>query len=151
LARKGEAKRAELVADFETIVLHDKAIEKQVEAWRDEDEQIEEMWRVWYTQEDEKVCHICGPLHGKRIEHDPEVDFGVSDVFGRPLIGAPAHPNCRCVVRVEYTYRSGEVARPTSLVEDDGTGWRGRGLDSVRARQHAGVAGSTRRAQGTRP
>lgn len=40
---------------------------------------------VWATSEDELVCEICGPLDGKRIEGD---------------VVPPAHPNCRCAVRV---------------------------------------------------
>ena len=43
---------------------------------------------VWETANDERVCPICGSLHRKR-----EDDWG-----GRA--GPPAHPRCRCGVRL---------------------------------------------------
>ena len=42
--------------------------------------------RVWNTRLDERVCPICGPLHGKRFP-----------VWGEQFpLGPPAHPFCRC-------------------------------------------------------
>jgi len=43
---------------------------------------------IWETANDERVCPICGALHGK-----PETEWG-----GRA--GPPAHPRCRCGVRL---------------------------------------------------
>jgi SPP1 gp7 family putative phage head morphogenesis protein len=40
----------------------------------------------WRTARDERVCPICGPLHGKRTELGGQWS-GVS---------MPAHVNCRC-------------------------------------------------------
>jgi hypothetical protein len=41
---------------------------------------------IWNTREDEKVCPICGPLHGTR-----------RDVWGERFpTGPTAHPRCRC-------------------------------------------------------
>ena len=41
---------------------------------------------VWNTRADEKVCPICGPLHGTR-----------RDVWGEQFPRGPhAHPRCRC-------------------------------------------------------
>ena len=40
----------------------------------------------WHTQDDEKTCWICNPLHNQR-ESTFEVEFPS---------GPPAHPNCRC-------------------------------------------------------
>jgi hypothetical protein len=40
----------------------------------------------WFTEQDARVCEICGALHGKGIE-----------VYGRVSVtGPPAHPRCRC-------------------------------------------------------
>ena len=41
---------------------------------------------IWFTQEDEKVCPICGPLHGKG-------PVAWAHMFPT---GPPAHPVCRC-------------------------------------------------------
>lgn len=38
----------------------------------------------WMTQEDERVCPICGPMHGIVLRE--------SEAMSR----FPAHPNCRC-------------------------------------------------------
>lgn len=46
------------------------------------------MNRRWYTLADERVCPICGPLHGQ-----------LESVWAaRFPDGPPAHPNCRCSV-----------------------------------------------------
>jgi hypothetical protein len=46
---------------------------------------------IWYTLLDERVCDICGPLHGQ-----PD------SVWGAEFIdGPPAHPNCRCRTDLE--------------------------------------------------
>jgi len=44
---------------------------------------------IWETANDERVCPICGALHRKR-----EGEWG-------GLSGPPAHPRCRCGVRLE--------------------------------------------------
>jgi hypothetical protein len=50
---------------------------------------------VWYTAADERVCPVCGALHGKR-----EGDWN-----GLP--GPPAHPRCRCGVGLRRAARKG--------------------------------------------
>lgn len=49
---------------------------------------------VWFTQRDERVCHVCGPLHNQ-----PSSQW--IDDFAE---GPPAHPRCRCYL----TYFLGE-------------------------------------------
>tara|TARA_B110000285_G_C15112047_1_gene611714 strand:+ start:35 stop:763 length:729 start_codon:yes stop_codon:yes gene_type:complete len=41
---------------------------------------------VWWTEEDQRVCPICGPIHNKKR----------SEWEGEFPVGPPAHPNCRC-------------------------------------------------------
>lgn len=48
----------------------------------------------WQTAMDEKVCPICGPLHGMEVGVD-ENGF-TTEAFGMGLYGPPAHVNCRC-------------------------------------------------------
>lgn len=45
----------------------------------------------WFTVQDERVCEICGPLHGVIVRFDEH--FSSGDFVGD---GPPAHPNCRC-------------------------------------------------------
>jgi SPP1 gp7 family putative phage head morphogenesis protein len=44
--------------------------------------------RIWYTNNDDLVCPICGALDGKEVEGEEDFDPGIAD--------PPAHPNCRC-------------------------------------------------------
>lgn len=50
--------------------------------------------KKWYTNEDDRVCDICGPLgDGDWIPIDE--GFGVEEGEAG-LMEPPAHPNCRC-------------------------------------------------------
>ena len=47
--------------------------------------------KEWFTNEDDRVCPVCGPLN--------ETIIGINDKFdagGIPIDGPPAHVNCRC-------------------------------------------------------
>lgn len=46
--------------------------------------------RRWQTAMDERVCPVCGPLHGQETEWGKEFDGGI--------MNPPAHPRCRCWV-----------------------------------------------------
>lgn len=58
------------------------------------------MDKVWQTSNDERVCPICGPNHGKK-----EREW--TGVSGPP----PAHPNCRCWVTLELASVPSAVER----------------------------------------
>jgi hypothetical protein len=44
--------------------------------------------KIWFTNNDDLVCDICGPLDGKEVDIDEN--------FDGDLDKPPAHPNCRC-------------------------------------------------------
>lgn len=46
--------------------------------------------KTWYTNVDDRVCPICGPLHLVSAEMDED--------FGGEFDGPPGHPGCRCWV-----------------------------------------------------
>ena len=47
---------------------------------------------TWNTNNDDKVCNVCGPLNGKEArEGEPFFGEGEDAVYA-----PPAHPNCRC-------------------------------------------------------
>lgn len=50
--------------------------------------------KKWQTANDERVCPICGPLHGMIVGID-ENGF-TTEVGGLGLTAPPAHPRCRC-------------------------------------------------------
>lgn len=50
--------------------------------------------KQWWTRQDERVCPICRPLHGKTLPLDEMFET----VKGDLIIGPPAHPRCRCTI-----------------------------------------------------
>ena len=42
----------------------------------------------WFTNNDDLVCPICGPLEGKEVDYNED--------FGDGIENPPAHVNCRC-------------------------------------------------------
>lgn len=58
---------------------------------------------LWYTEQDARVCEVCGPLHGT----GPQVYGKVS------ISGPPAHPRCRCWLEYEEAGPAPESADPT--------------------------------------
>ncbi len=46
--------------------------------------------KTWFTDNDDRVCPICGPLNDVEVEGD--------ELFGGEFDGPPAHPGCRCWV-----------------------------------------------------
>lgn len=59
---------------------------------------------TWYTAEDNRVCTVCGPLHGK-----------LRDDWSRFFpSGPPAHPACRCWVIYENEKTSEKVGESMS-------------------------------------
>ncbi len=45
--------------------------------------------KIWYTNNDDKVCPICGPLEGAEVELGDTFDGGYN-------IPGDTHPGCRC-------------------------------------------------------
>lgn len=51
--------------------------------------------KLWITAKDERVCPVCGPLHGQKVKVNER--FRTKDgEFWSPGL----HPNCRCVIRL---------------------------------------------------
>lgn len=44
--------------------------------------------KTWHTNNDDRVCDICGPLEGKEVSVDEDFDTEIDE--------PPAHINCRC-------------------------------------------------------
>lgn len=56
------------------------------------------MISAWSTRNDELVCPICGPLHGRDADgYDAgRTPYWVHPVSGQRYGNPPAHPRCRC-------------------------------------------------------
>ena len=44
--------------------------------------------KIWNTNNDDRVCEICGPLDGKEV--------GIDENFTTDIANPPAHVHCRC-------------------------------------------------------
>jgi SPP1 gp7 family putative phage head morphogenesis protein len=82
--------RAEAVAITETTKADSAGqmiVKREVES-SPHAERRQQLNPVWITEQDERVCPICQPLHGKRY-----------DSFKSQFpMGPPAHPQCRCTL-----------------------------------------------------
>jgi len=99
-ARRLKQHRAETIARTESIRA---AAQGQQEAW---DQMVaqgildsNEARKEWMVAEDERLCEICAPLQGWQVPIDQT--FPVQN--GIP----PAHPNCRCAVRLVFADAEG--------------------------------------------
>ena len=67
-------------------------------AWmwlQDQGQLSEKAQKLWITAKDERVCKVCGPLHGKKVRVNQQFKTPQGDFWTPGL-----HPNCRCVVRL---------------------------------------------------
>ena len=44
--------------------------------------------KTWWTNRDDRVCPVCGPLHGQTVD--------INNSFSSGAIKPPVHPGCRC-------------------------------------------------------
>jgi hypothetical protein len=54
--------------------------------------------KVWLTAKDERVCPICGPLHGQVVKVTDQFVSEDGNAFWVPGV----HVNCRCKVRIRH-------------------------------------------------
>lgn len=71
--------------------------------------------KVWLTARDERVCVVCGPLHGQRIPVLEKFETRDGSVWTPGL-----HPNCRCEVRLTPVKDSVSKALLPYDGDDDG-------------------------------
>ena len=83
--------------------------------------------KVWVTAIDERVCEVCGPMDGVAVpvldrfavlHPAPKTDRGKHRGVQK-LVIPPVHPNCRCTVVLDKTFRDGIITR-TARFEDQG-------------------------------
>ena len=79
--------RAELIATTEITRAYAEANQIAGEQLAKEFEGVPVV-KIWYTNEDDRVCDICEQFSGKEID--------IADDFGEGVSNPPAHPNCRC-------------------------------------------------------
>ncbi len=79
--------RALMIATTETTRIYAQAEQLAGEALKKEYPDVQVI-KTWWTNQDDRVCPICQPLHGKEIELEKWFD----GVYENP----PAHVGCRC-------------------------------------------------------
>lgn len=55
--------------------------------------------KTWWTRRDERVCSVCGPLHG--------VTVPINSAFPGGLMAPRAHADCRCGLHIGLAKRGG--------------------------------------------
>jgi hypothetical protein len=95
-ASKFQRARADMIARTELASAYNGGIDVAIRQGIDDGVFEGEVQKVWRTQDDERVCPICGPLD------ETSVDMGDSfSSLGFTGDVPPAHPMCRCVVLYE--------------------------------------------------
>ena len=101
--------RATMIARSETINAHSEGTLTTAEQInRDADREVATSHGVWDAAMDDRMCALCGALNGTefRIGEMQENSISVSGNLPESFIGRnfrlkpPAHPNCRCNVRL---------------------------------------------------
>jgi len=74
----------------------------------------------WNTAIDERVCPICGDLHGKVIEFGENftqylTGIGQKQNKGKIITMPPAHPNCRCGLSPAFRKIKKPVTKPPKI------------------------------------
>lgn len=77
----------------------------------------------WNTAQDERVCPICGPLHGIAIKIGDKFNpfltpVGKKYMGNKPLIRPPVHPFCRCGVAPAFNptkIKKKKVVKPVEV------------------------------------
>lgn len=81
--------RAELIATTEITRAYAEANQIVGEELAKEFEGVPVV-KIWFTNEDDRVCEICGPLAGQEVAIDEKFNSDLD------ISNPPAHPNCRC-------------------------------------------------------
>ena len=81
--------RSRMIAVTETTRVYARAEQLAGEALAAEFPDIP-VWKTWYTNNDDRVCDICGPLEGREVL----IDRSFPSVVGGGFPGPPAHVNC---------------------------------------------------------
>ena len=86
--------RADMIAQTETTRA---AVEGALAVRAEIEKQGLKMRGTWQTSNDERVCPICGPLHGTKEEDNGGYRHPDGTIYQKP----PAHVRCRCWVNHE--------------------------------------------------
>lgn len=80
--------------------------------------------KIWWTAQDERVCSICAPLHGKVVELN-KTFFNLGDKFPDGTVvdyesvpGPPSHPQCRCTT-IPVIKEGKSYVPPTQKITDE--------------------------------
>lgn len=90
-------RRAETVARTELANAHNRGQYETVKAGIDSGAITRRVSKQFWTARDERVCPVCGPLHGEIIGFDDEFESSKNGPAVDSLT-PPIHPRCRCTI-----------------------------------------------------
>lgn len=91
LAAKIHRRRAALIAQTEMAYAANEGMDAVIRQNVEQGIISPDVEKEWSTARDERVCPVCGGLHGEKVpENEP---------FSNGVMLPPAHPGCRCAVK----------------------------------------------------
>lgn len=90
-AAKLHRERAEMIAQTEMAYAYNNGMDAVIRQNIDQGIIAPDAEKEWSTARDERVCPVCGQLHGEKVLE--------GDLFSNGVLLPPAHPNCRCAVK----------------------------------------------------
>lgn len=88
----GVSRRSDNIADNESYTAVSEGRNTLWLQWLALNEISLDSTKTWFTQADEIVCPVCGPLHNVTIR--------INDQYPGGILTAPAHNKCRCYERL---------------------------------------------------
>ena len=87
-AAKLHRQRAATIAQTEMAFAYNAGLDASVQQSIEDGILPQTVKEQWLTALDERVCPVCGKMHGETVDIGKPFSFGGT--------GPPAHPNCRC-------------------------------------------------------
>lgn len=118
--------RAEMIARTESTTA---AIQGQLRVWErlgaDGIVDTATTRMKWILTPDERLCPICASIPSKE-GNLPPIGGRFTDYLGGTYDGPPAHPNCRCAVRLVFADANGNFPDPDKVTPPGGRKYRSR-------------------------
>lgn len=117
-AAKMHRRRAALIAQTEMATAYNAGWHMTIQKNVEEGVLPADTKKIWLTAEDEKVCPVCGKMHGEEVLWN--------EPFSDGSMYPPSHPQCRCHYKIditqvysEYLQRDDQTAQTETEQDED--------------------------------
>ena len=95
-AAKVHRRRAALIAQTEMATAYNAGWQMTIQQNVEDGVLPSDTKKIWLTAEDEKVCPVCGKMHGEEVLWN--------EPFSDGSMYPPSHPNCRCHYKIDFMH-----------------------------------------------